>query len=129
MGLQTEVLKISDIKNILEYMIQYYKEKAEDAGMDCGGEYEYEEFMSESRKVKSLLVQLTGMKDIWIEQIPVHFQLSKLHATTPAFDLEGLKTIIEHFYDVQDSILQEIKQNMKAAQIIMTYLEKSDEYV
>ena len=129
MGLQTEVLKISDIKNILEYMIQYYKEKANDAGMDCGGEYEYEEWMGESRKVEGILLQLRDMKDIWVEQIPVHFQLSKLHGVVPAFDLEELKAIIEQFYNVQDFIFQEVKQNMKAAQIIMKYLEKSDEYV
>ena len=47
----------------------------------------------------------------------------------PAFDLEELKAIIEDFYNVQDILLQEVKQNMKAAQIIMKYLEKSDEYV
>ena len=85
MGLQTETLKISDIKDILKYMYEYYQEKANDAGMDCGGEYEYEEWMGKSRKVEGILLQLRDTKDIWVEQIPVHFQLSKLHGVVPRF--------------------------------------------
>ena len=121
-GLQSEMLKISDIKNILKYMIDYYKEKAEDAGMDCGGEYEYNEFMEQYHKVESIYIQLNNMKDIWIEQIPVHFQLCKVRGVIPAFDLQGLMEIMEAFYNTQDYILQETKQNMLAARCIMNQL-------
>lgn len=124
-----ETLTVVDLIQILQYVSEQYQIRANDAGMEYGGEYEYAEWMKLKEKLDSAIERLKDVNNLWIDQIPVHFQLCKVRNQTPLFDLPVIKDALEFYYDLQSEEFQKVKKQMELVRYVTKYLERSEQYV
>lgn len=124
-----ENLVVTDLVHILQYVSEQYQIRANDAGMDYGGEYEYTEWMKLKEDLDTTIKRLKDIDNLWIDQIPIHFQICKIHNQQPLFDLPVIKDALEFYYNLQNEEFQKVKKQMELVRYMTKYLEKSEQYV
>lgn len=122
-----EILKVSNLVSILQEMAGRYAYRANELGMDFGGEYEYEQWMEMKSKLDSAIKRLEDMGNMPVDQISVHFQLCKIRQEQPAFDLPVIEEALDLYYDLQDEELHKIKKQMEDTRFMMKQLKESEE--